>query len=149
MGCLFCGYVSTAQVANSDRVYLQLSISLLMLLMVSSGTRLVSVKPRAYECNLRKLNLLSRWKMKPPFTAEILLVAGMFCSPRWDSELDVLGLGRQSYFFELLVLKLFVTFSVLMPALLHSDPGDASRQHCVFSIYKKKHIRPHYAVGRL
>jgi len=66
-----------------------------------------------------------------------------------QSELDVLGLGRQSYFFELLVLKLFVTFSVLMPALLHSDPGDASRQHCVFSIYKKKHIRPHYAVGRL
>lgn len=109
----FCGYVSSAQVTKSDTACLWLRLSLLMLLRVSSGTHLASVKLRACKGSLRKLNVLLRWKMKPSCTAETDKCRNFlecFCSLKWESQLRILGLGRQSCLFELFVLKSFMTF---------------------------------------
>lgn len=97
-----------------------------MLLVLSAGTCLASVNLRVYYCNLRKLNLLSGWKMKP-FTAESLYHSqvGGLCSLKGDSDLDILSLGRQSYLLELFVLELFVTLCALAQVLSHSPSGSS------------------------
>lgn len=110
-----------------------------MLLMVSSGIHLASVKLRVCKGNL-EATCASEMENKTiiycrnPFF-ETCSFVGMFCSLRRDSQLHVLGLGRQLCLFEVFVLKLFVTFGQSF-CVLTLEMHLVSTMHSVSAIRK-------------